>query len=160
MEGRLDRHPPAAYNCFVSPSVALASAPSRHPRRWPQVSGGIVLLLAALGLCEAIGWPFLAEPVQSWLSSALQRPVDLAIDGHTPASVRVRLLGRLRIEAPLIKIGPAAAPTLSARDAVIELSYADLWRASRGGRIEIRSLRAADAEVNKQQAHVDVGLTM
>ena len=37
--------------------------------------------------------PFLAQPMQRWLTQALQRDVDLSLDGHTPASVRVRLLG-------------------------------------------------------------------
>jgi hypothetical protein len=74
--------------------------------------------------------------------------------------VRVHLLGRLRIEAPLVKIGPADAPVLHARDAVIELSYADLWRASRGGPLQIRSLQAAEVALDSHQAGVDLGLTM
>jgi hypothetical protein len=117
-------------------------------------------MLGALGACERVGWPFLAEPIQPWLAAALRKPVDLAIDGHTPASVRVHLLGRLRIEAPLVKIGPADAPVLHARDAVIELSYADLWRASRGGPLQIRSLQAAEVALDSHQAGVDLGLTM
>ncbi|WP_280155174.1 hypothetical protein [Piscinibacter sp. XHJ-5] len=142
----------------MNPVVASAAS---HPRRWPWWAGSVALLVTAAGACEVAGWPFLAEAIQPWMASVLQRRVDLSIDGHTPASVRVRLLGRLRIEAPLVKIGDAGH-TLNARDAVVELSYADLWRASRGHALEIRLLQAADFDgaigrMAKAPASCDLG---
>src|SRR5205814_9393819 len=72
--------------------------------------------------------------------------------GHTPASVSVRLLGRLRLEAPQIEIGAPAwshAPyMLRARDAVMSLHYADLWRAQRGEPLRIHMLEAAEIDAD------------
>jgi uncharacterized protein involved in outer membrane biogenesis len=120
-------------------------------RRWP----GILAIAFSVGLvavasCEVIGWPFLAEPMQRWLSSSLQRRVSLAVDGVTPASARVRLLGRIRLEAPKIEIGAPSwsqAPyMLRASDAVMVLHYADLLRAQRGEPLRIHSLQAAELD--------------
>jgi len=102
-----------------------------------------------------LGWPFLAEPLQRWLSDALQRRVSLAIDGHMPASVSVRLLGRLRLEAPQIDV---AAPVwsqaphmLRARDAVLSLHYTDLWRAYEGHPLRIHMLEAAEVDAELER---------
>jgi AsmA family protein len=138
---------------FVS-TAAIAFAPRYH--RWPAVLaslGAIVLVL--LSLFEAMGWPFLAEPMQRWLSGTLHRRVSFAIDGNTPASVAVRLFGRVRVEAPLIEIGPPSWSTtkhmLRATDAVISLHYDDLWRASRGEPLRIHMLEADefDADIER-----------
>jgi uncharacterized protein involved in outer membrane biogenesis len=78
--------------------------------------------------------------------------VSVAVDGHTPASVSVRLFGRLRLEAPQIDVGaPAwsrARHMLLARDAVMSLHYADLWRAHRGQPLRIQMLEAAEVDVD------------
>ncbi|HEX6705018.1 MAG TPA: hypothetical protein VF169_09680 [Albitalea sp.] len=128
----------------------IARPPASRPhRRWPWVAASTVVIAAALvAACEAWGWPFLVEPMQRWLTSALDRRVDMAIDGHTPASARLRLIGGLQLEAPSIEIGAArasaGADTLRARDAVMVLRYADLWRAHRGAPLRIEWLQAAD----------------
>jgi len=130
------------------------AAPRYH--RWPAVLGAtaaVLLVVAASG--EALGWPFLAEPLQRWLSNALQRQVSVAVDGQMPASVTVRLFGRLRLEAPQIEIAAPAwshAPyMLRARDAVMSLHYADIWRASQGEPLRIHMLEASelDAEIER-----------
>ncbi|HEV7915739.1 MAG TPA: hypothetical protein VGP22_18400 [Albitalea sp.] len=131
--------------------MSTVPAPAtRHRRRWPWLLPLVVLLPAIVAGGEAWGWPFLAEPIQRWLSSTLQRRVDMAIDGHMPASVSVRLLGRIRLEAPAIEIGAppwSRAPyMLRARDAVMSLHYADLWRAHRGQPLRIASLDAAEVD--------------
>lgn len=135
-------------------TAALPSIP--RYRRWPAVLGSLAaFMLVLIVSCEAIGWPFLAEPIQRWLSDSLHRRVSFAIDGNTPASVGVRLFGRVRIEAPLIEIGPPAwsrsAHMLHASDAVISFHYADLWRAHRGEPLRIRMLEAdeLDADIEK-----------
>lgn len=141
----------------AGPSVstaALAFAPRYH--RWPAVLatlGAFVLVL--LSTFEAIGWPFLAEPIQQWLSGTLHRRVSFAIDGNTPASVAVRLFGRVRVEAPLIEIGPPSwsktKHMVRAVDAVMSLHYDDLWRASRGEPLRIHMLEADefDADIER-----------
>lgn len=131
-------------------NIAQSSVTPRY-RRWPGILAvGVSAMLVAVAICETIGWPFLAEPMQRWLSSSLQRRVSLAVDGVTPASARVRLLGRIRLEAPKIEIGAPSwsqAPyMLRASDAVMVLHYADLWRAQRGEPLRIHSLQAAELD--------------
>jgi AsmA family protein len=133
-------------------TAVLAAAPRRA--RWPALLAtvsGLTLLLAVAAF-EFVGWPFLAEPVQQWLSNSLNRRVSFAVDGNTLASVRVRVLGRLRIEAPQADIaapGWSRTPSmLHARDVVMTLSYADLWQAHRGKPLRIRMLQAAEVDAN------------
>jgi uncharacterized protein involved in outer membrane biogenesis len=118
--------------------------------RWRLVAGGLgVAFVAGLGICEAMGWPFLAAPMQRWIGDTLKRPVSFrdaaATAPDTP--VRLHLLGGIEITAAYIRIGAPAwssAPyMLLARDARLRLGYADLWRASRGAPLRIRELRAA-----------------
>ena len=108
-----------------------------RPARWriPVIAAAAAIVLG-VGACEAMGWPFLAAPMQRWLAGALDRRISLSADRAAQASVRVRLLGAIRITAPYIEIGAPAwsdAPhLLIARDATLTLGYGDLWRASRG----------------------------
>jgi AsmA family protein len=133
-------------------TAVLAAAPRRA--RWPAwlaTAAGVALLLAVAAF-EFVGWPFLAEPIQQWLSTSLGRRVSFAVDGNTLASVRVRLLGRLRIEAPQADIaapGWSRGPSmLHARDVAMTLGYADLWRAHRGKPLRIRLLQAAEVDAS------------
>ena len=133
-------------------TAVLAAVPRRV--RWPAwlaTAAGMTLLLAVAGF-EFVGWPFLAEPIQQWLSTSLGRRVSFAVDGNTLASVRVRLLGRLRIEAPQADIAAPAwsrGPSmLHARDVAMTISYADLWRAHRGKPLRIRLLQAAEVDAS------------
>ncbi|MEP7296550.1 MAG: AsmA family protein [Burkholderiales bacterium] len=111
-------------------------------------AAALALLLVGVAVGEYTGWPFLAAPMQRWLSGALQRSVTLG-EGDTP-QVRIRLLGHLQITAAAIRIGAPAwskePHMLTARDARITLGYADLWRASRGQPLRIRELRAAQID--------------
>jgi uncharacterized protein involved in outer membrane biogenesis len=132
---------------------APAVRPASIYHRWPAVLGvAAAALLVFVATCEVLGWPFLAEPLQQWLSASLQRRVSVAVDGHTPASVSVRLFGRLRLEAPQIDVGAPswsqARHMLLARDAVMSLHYADLWRAHRGQPLRIQMLEAAEVDVD------------
>ena len=118
---------------------------------WLALSACTLLVLVVTAF-EAIGWPVLAEPIQRWLSESLERRVSFAVDGHTLASVRVRLLGRLRIEAPQMRIAAPAWSTapdmLHARDVVLTIAYADLWRAHRGHPLRIHALQAAELDAS------------
>lgn len=116
------------------------------PVRWRWIAGGTVAaIVVAFGICEALGWPFLASPMQRWLGETLQRRVSLSADATSP-NVKIRLLGGIELNAAWIEIGAPdwshAPHMLLARDARMELGYADLWRASRGAPLRIRELRA------------------
>lgn len=114
------------------------------------IIGLMIALLVAVGICEALGWPFLAAPAQRWLSSTLQRRVSFSADDAASPRVQIRLLGRIEVRAPYLEIAaPAwsAAPhMLLARDAVLKLRYIDLWRAYRGEALRVRELRAAQLD--------------
>ena len=118
----------------------------RH--RWAVMAAGVVaLFIAGIAVCEAMGWPFLAAPMQRWLSTALDRRVVLSSDAKTQPDVKIHLLGSVRLNAAHVEIGApkwSAAPhTLLARDAHLKLSYGDLWRAWRGGPLNIAVLEAS-----------------
>jgi uncharacterized protein involved in outer membrane biogenesis len=120
---------------------------TKRPARWGRIAGIAVLaLVVAIGICEALGWPFLAKPMEQWLGSALQRRVSLSADPATAPRVKIHLLGSVDLTAAFIEIG--APPwsdqpyTLRARDARMKLGYGDLWRARGGEPLRIRELRA------------------
>ena len=129
---------------------------TRRPARWRWIAGGtLAALVVALGVCEALGWPFLAAPMQRAIGDALQRRVSLSADPAAPPAASIHLLGGIRISAAHIEIGAPSwskAPyMLLARDARMTLGYADLWRASQGGALRIRELRAGslDGEIER-----------
>lgn len=117
---------------------------SSHPLR-KALLGLLAIVVIAFGICEALGWPFLAAPLQQRLSAALHRKVQLGEDPSKP-SVVIHLLGGLRMRTAYLEIGAPAwskAPYMvQARDANVTLGYLDLWRASRGEALHIRDLRA------------------
>ena len=115
--------------------------------RWRLIAAGAITAVVSLGVCEALGWPFLVQPIQRWLSATLERRISFNEDPAAHPRVIIHLLGGLAITAPYIEIGaPAwsAAPyLLLARDARLQLSYADLWRARGDAPLRIQALRAA-----------------
>jgi uncharacterized protein involved in outer membrane biogenesis len=124
---------------------------ARMRPRWPWVAGGLAAAFAlALIACEAMGWPFLASPMQRWLGNTLERRVSFSEDAATHPQVVIHLLGGISVSAGYIEIG--APPwskephMLLARDASMTLGYLDLWRASRGQPLRIRELRAAELD--------------
>jgi uncharacterized protein involved in outer membrane biogenesis len=119
--------------------------------RWPlAVLSSLALLVAAVLVCEAIGWPFLAGPAQRQLSKMLDRRVEFGTDPAVASGVRIGLLGSVRVRAASIEIGAPAwsqAPhMLLAKDAYLKLGYLDLWRAWRGQPLHVRSLEAAELD--------------
>ena len=122
-----------------------------RPRCWRVLGAGIAAaIVVGFGVCEAVGWPFLAAPMQRWLGSTLARRVSLSADPAASPKVVIHLLGGIDITAAYIEIGApdwSTAPhMLPARDARLTLGYADLWRASRGEPLRIRELRAAQLD--------------
>ncbi len=119
--------------------------------RWPLLLiSAVVALVAVVLVCEAIGWPFLAGPVQLRLSKVLDRSVVFGDDPGKSSGVRIGLLGSVRIHADSIEIGPPpwspARHTMLAHDATLKLGYVDLWRAYRGKTLHIRDLEAGELD--------------
>jgi len=146
--------PPSSSSAGIAGTPSPAAAPSARPlRRWPWALGGVLLAGAvAVGVCEWLGWPFLAQPAQQALAKLLQRPVSL---GGGDARLRLHLLGHLRVETAFIEIGAPAwsqlGPMLVARDAELVLDWAALWRARNGGALQVRSLVARQADIRLER---------
>ena len=114
-----------------------------RPRCWRVLGAGIAAaIVVGFGVCEAVGWPFLAAPMQRSLGNTLARRVSLSADPAASPKVVIHLLGGIDITAAYIEIGApdwSTAPhMLPARDARLTLGYADLWRASRGEPLRLR----------------------
>ena len=119
--------------------------------RWRLVGAGVLAAgVVGLGACEAMGWPFLAAPLQRWIGQAIDRPVAFSEDPAMSPKVTIYLLGGIQVSAAYVMIGAPGWSTvphmLLARDARMTLGYADLWRASRGEPLRIRELRAAQLD--------------
>ena len=111
--------------------------------RWQALgAGALLVILAGIAMGETMGWPFLATPLQNFLSERLDRRVRIAANDFS-----VRFVGGLRLHAPELEVG---APTWSqsphlllAKDVLLEMRYVDVWRAYRGQRLKIHKLRAS-----------------
>lgn len=123
--------------------------------RWPLIMISLLAaLVVAVGICEAMGWPFLVGPVQRQLARALDRRVVLGNDagngGDVASGVRIGLIGSVRVKAATIEIGAPSWSTaphmLLARDARLVLGWFDLWRAWRGQPLHVRELEAASLD--------------
>ncbi|CAN5710481.1 AsmA family protein [soil metagenome] len=128
-----------------------AEAPSRRRRLWPWgLAAFFAAIVIAVGVCEAMGWPFLAAPIQRFMARTLDREVRFAKDADSASTMRFGLIGSVRAQADTIFIGApgwSKAPyTLFARDASIKFGYLDLWHAYRGGPLTIRALKAAQLD--------------
>ena len=74
--------------------------------RWRLVVAGVLAaLLIGVGVCEAMGWPFLAAPMQRWIGQTIARPVAFSEDAAAPPKVTIHLLGGVQIAAAYIMIG-------------------------------------------------------
>ena len=110
-------------------------------------------MLAAVGICELAGWPFLAAPLAKLLSDKLDRRVSFFAPDNTAAGsegFRVRFLGGVSVHTPFLEI---AAPSWSqtphlvrARDVSLDLQYIDLWRTREDHPLRIERLQAAELD--------------
>lgn len=134
-------------------SEAATNATPIRWRRW--AAGAVAAVVCGLGVCEALGWPFLVAPMQRWLGDTLARRVGFGGATAAGPKVTIHLLGAVRITAEQVEIGAPAwsrePHMLLTQQARITLDYADLWRASRGEPLRIREWRAArlDARIER-----------
>ncbi|HEY4957229.1 MAG TPA: hypothetical protein VII31_05390, partial [Caldimonas sp.] len=102
----------------------------RAGTRWPlALIAVLIALVVVIGVCEAIGWPFLVGPVQRQLAKTLDRRVVFGSEAGGLSGVRIGLIGSVRVQADSIEIGaPAWSGTphmLLAHDARLKLGYFD-----------------------------------
>lgn len=126
---------------MVAKALGVGARPAW--RLW-QISAAAAVLALVTGVAvgEWMGWPFLAGPMQAFVSDKLARRVQMAAPGF-----EVRFVGGLRLRASELEI---AAPVwsksphmLTAKDVLLKMRYVDLWRAYRGARLRIDTLQAS-----------------
>ena len=97
-----------------------------------------------------------AAPASTPASIAASKSDIAAPQTPAPAGFRVRFLGGVHLTAPWLTVAApdwSAAPYLmQAQDVVLDLRYADLWRAWRGQPLRIQGLQARrlDAHLERQ----------
>ena len=105
-----------------------------------------LLLVLAIAVCEAIGWPFLKKPLQDFMEDKLERTVK--IDGP----FQLRLIGGLRLKAGGLWISAPQGftePNLAdAHDVELKLRYRDLWNIKPGDPYVIKSIKANQVEAH------------
>ncbi len=117
-----------------------------RPFNWHPVLYVLVTLLVIIAIGEAIGWPFLRGPTESFMSSSLERSVKI----NGPFTVR--FIGGIRLKSAGFWIsspeGFDAPYLLDAKDIVLNLRYCDLWQARRdkSAPIRIKTLHVKDAD--------------
>jgi uncharacterized protein involved in outer membrane biogenesis len=96
------------------------------------------LLVVALIICEALGWPFLRAPAEHFMSQQLDRTVRLT------APFRLHLLGGIRLSADGLWISSPQqfdAPHLvDAKKVALSLRYSDLLNRDASEPMRIKSL--------------------
>lgn len=103
-------------------------------------------VLAALAICEILGWPFLRAPAERFMSQQLKREVRIE------APFKVRFLGRIRlqVEGLWISAPPAFdAPYLvDAKNISLGLRYSDVLGKSETEPVRIKSLRVKQIDTH------------
>jgi len=132
---------------------AAPDLPRRRPVWLVVVAAALLAIVVAVAAAEAAGWPFLAQPLERWLSQRLGRTVLVTEPGGTGFSVR--FIGSVRLATPRLLIAAPAwskAPhLLLARDAQFEWGYADLWRATQGQVLHTRRVVAQMLDVQAER---------
>jgi uncharacterized protein involved in outer membrane biogenesis len=117
-------------------------------KRWLWTTATVLLVaVMAFAVCESMGWPFLAGPLQNQIQHRTGRTVRLQAPGDKgEAPLVLHFWGGIRLQSPRIEIGaPAwsAAPyLLSATDMDLQLRYSDVWQAYRGQPLAVQALSA------------------
>jgi AsmA family protein len=106
------------------------------------------VLTFAIAVFELMGWPFLANSAQTWLSEKLQREVTLTQTNSDENQFRLRLIGGIRLTLGHFEIGSPSwseAPHMvKGENVMLGLNYSDLWawRGSPDRALRIDTLKA------------------
>lgn len=130
--------------------LAVPGVPGRR-RAWRVLLATVLALLVTVAIGEAVGWPFLAGPLQQLLGQGLDRPVQIS----PGPGFAVRFVGHPRLRATQLTVaapGWSDAPhLLLAQDLEVELRWVDLWRARQGQPLRIHRLQAATLDVHLER---------
>lgn len=132
-----------------TPPVTAPDAPARRRTAWRVTGAVAVLVLTALGAAEALGWPFLRDPLAGWLQRSTGVPVRL--DGN----FRLHLLGQPRLAVDRIHVGAGdgvdVPHLVQAEGFELRWRWSDLWRYRQGQSLRVRSLetRTIDAHIRR-----------
>ena len=147
--------------------------------RW-SIAGLIGAMVVVFAVCEAVGWPFLARPMEAYLSEKLHRQVLLGTESSERAirpaanatadatadasvgaagAVRLHLLGGVRIETSRLVVGDRADipgsrhPLLQADVVALTLRWSDLWAFTHGtGALTVGALQADQVVVHARRS--------
>lgn len=101
----------------------------------------LLLIFAAIALCEVLGWPFLRAPFERMASEQLHRQVQIS------APFQLRLLGGVHLKVGGLRIAAPAefkAPYfLDSRDVRLALRYADIYHFKHGEDLRVKALEVA-----------------
>ncbi|AOW12694.1 hypothetical protein LPB72_16890 [Hydrogenophaga crassostreae] len=124
------------------------SAPSTKPDRTKNrtkstgrkalIVGSVVVGAVALG--ELTGWPFLRDPLEQQIQS--RTGMDITLDGR----YRTRLLVSPMMSVERITLGAGGGVVvphlLKANNLAVQWRWSDVWRASKGETLRVKSLQA------------------
>jgi uncharacterized protein involved in outer membrane biogenesis len=116
-----------------------------------------VMLVLAVGLCEWMGWPFVAKPAQHWLGNTLKREVLLTHPENADADFKLRLIGGIRLEVAHVQLGAPAwskAPYMvQGKNLALALNYSDLlaWALNPENALRIDTLKADFLDANLER---------
>ncbi|WP_196887867.1 AsmA family protein [Rubrivivax gelatinosus] len=134
------------------PGTALGDPPARRHgvlRAVRPVAAFAGLLLAALLLCEALGWPFLRGPVERAAARATASPVRIE------APFRVRFVFGPHVQAARIVVGAAHGLELphfvDAREVRVDWLWSDIRRWRDGAPLRLEALRAHALDARLQR---------
>lgn len=118
-------------------------------RVWRATGLALGLLLAALLLCEALGWPFLRGPVERAAARATASAVTIE------APFRVRFVFGPHVQARRIVVGAAHGLPLphfvDAREVRVDWRWADIRRWRDGAPLRLQALRAHALDARLQR---------
>jgi len=124
-------------------------------RRWPWLlAGGVALAVGLVALAELRGWAFLGPPAQRWLSTRLDRPVQLTdADGH---GFSMTLWGGIQLSIDHLRVANATwatttDPMLAADQLQLSLRWADLLTWRPGQRLPLQTLSAQRLDLQLQR---------
>lgn len=114
--------------------------PKRRLRLRYALIGVTAALVAAVGVLEVAGWPFLRQPIERAMARATAVPTTLE------GPFRLHLLWRPRLEVDHLNIGSdprfEVPHLLDARQVVLAWRWADVWRWRQGGALRVHGLQA------------------
>ena len=116
----------------------------------------VLVLIAAIGTCEWLGWPFLRQPLQRTLAKHLDRDIEIG------SQFQLRLLGSIRLRTDALDIGPPRwAPAkdqrfFDAHDVALTIPWSTIWNVAVGHKpapLRVKSLEIGsfDATLWRQQ---------